>query len=164
MPEYATTGSLSVADELAARREIAALLEQHIITENREDIPGIMATMVRDPAYVIHYLPFNISNRWWWSRKYWSGHAEIVQFYQGLFAAFARFHITLTYYAVSSLGVVDCYRLHGRIFRRLLRPIGIDGVPVTFTLYSFLGFDTATRKLAGEDVYLMAGPALKRLG
>jgi hypothetical protein len=164
MPERSSDTARAVTGELAARREIAALLEQHIITENREDIPGIMATMVRDPVYVIHYLPFNISNRWWWSRKYWSGNAEIVKFYQGLFAAFARFHITLTYYAVSSTGIVDCYRLHGKIFRRLLRIIGLDGMPVTFTLYSYLGFDPATRRLAGEDVYLFSGPALKRLG
>lgn len=163
MPALAP-GALTVADELAARREIAALLEQHIITENKEDIPGIMATMVRDPVYVVHYLPFNISNRWWWSRKYWSGHDTIVLFYQGLFATFARFHITLIYYAVSSRGIVDYYKLSGRVFTRLFGLVGLKGIPVTFSLYSFLAFDPVARRLAGEDVYLRASPALKRLG
>ncbi len=163
MPDHRTTAP-SVADEFATRREIEALLAQHMIAENQEDIPGIMATLTPEPVFVIRYLPFNISNRWWWSRKYWSGREAVMLFYRGLFATFDGFHIDLAYHAVSSKGVVDCARLSGRVFTRLFRSIGLKGIPVRFTLYSFLAFNAAAKRLAGEDVYLIKRSAFRRLG
>jgi hypothetical protein len=142
--------------DLEERRTVVMLLNQHIVAENAENVTEIMQTMVREPVYALRYMPFHISDRWWWSHKYWKGQEAVEAYYYGLFRMFKNLDLTLLYYAVSSKGIVDCYRFRGSVFSRLLNfpRLGIRGIPVRMTLYSFLPYDRASQKLAGEQIYL----------
>jgi len=152
-----------VSDELYGT--IVRLLERHMVRERVEDIDGILETLVGEPRFVMEHMPFHISNRWWWSRKVWQGREAVIAFYQGLFRTFQSFHVDVFRYTVSPKGVVDAYRVGGRVLTRLLNfpRLGIRGIPVTLTMAAFLPYDPAERKLRGEHVYFREANALANL-
>jgi len=152
-----------VADEVS--RTILELLDRHMVREQAEDIPGILDTLVPEPRFVMEYLPFNISNRWWWSRKDWRGRDAVAAFYRGLFAFFRGFQVTLLRYTLSAKGVVDVSRIRGRIFSSLLNlpALGLRGIPVSVTVVAFFEYDPGARKFCGERVFMTERNALKNL-
>jgi hypothetical protein len=152
-----------VSDETYAA--ILRLLEYHMVHERVEDLDGILETLVAEPLFVMEYMPFNLSDRWWWSRKRWHGHDAVVAFYKGLFRFFQGFHVDVTRYVISPRGAVDAYRIGGRLFARWLNfpRAGIRGIPLTLTMAAFLPYDATSRKLGGERVYITERSALKNL-
>jgi hypothetical protein len=150
---YKAVGGVT-QDEFAT---IVKLLDLHMARERLEDIDGILQSLTTEPVFVIEYLPVNISNRWWWSRKIWPGRDAVIAFYQGLFETFRGFEVSILRYTVSPRGVVDLSRITGRVL-----PIG-SGVPVSVTVSAFLPFDPVARRLTGERVYLSEDNALKNL-
>lgn len=152
-----------VSDETYAA--ILRLLENHMVHERVEDLDGILETLVAEPSFVMEYMPFTLSDRWWWSRKRWHGRAAVIAFYRGLFRFFEGFHVQVTRYAISPRGAVDAYKIGGRLFARLLNfpRAGVRGIPLTLTMAAFLPYDTTARKLGGERVYITERHALKNL-
>lgn len=152
-----------ISDELYFT--IVRLLELHMLRERVEDIDGILETLVAEPQFVMEHMPLHISNRWWWSRKVWRGRDAVIAFYNGLFKTFQSFRVDVFRYTVSPKGVVDAYRVGGRVWAQLLNipRLGIRGIPVTLTMAAFLPYDPVERKLRGEHVYFREANALENL-
>ncbi len=141
------------------------LLETHIVHENAHDIDGILTTLTRDPMFVNEMLPFTISEKSWFTRKYWMGRQGAIEFYQAMFRDFADFHLDLLGYAVSPKGLVSYCNISGDVFAELLKlpKLGIDGIPFKMPLPTFFPFDSVERKFGGEQIYLCTSQAVKNL-
>lgn len=143
-------------------RRIITLLDQHMVTENAEDLSGILATLVEEPTFVMEYLPVSLG-RWWWTRKVWQGREATIAFYRGLFRNFGSFRVTPIRFTVGQRGVVNAYRLEGRILEGVLGRIGLRGIPVRVPMAAFFGYSESEHRFQGERVYMRERSALKNL-
>jgi hypothetical protein len=129
------------------------LLDRHMVTENAQQIEGIMSTLVRSPRFVMEYMPFSLGNWSWFTRKRWNGRDAVVAFYRGFFRHFGSLKITALRYTASARGLVNAYRLHARVF----------GIPVSLTMAAVFDWDEQERKFVGERVYFRERSALEQI-
>jgi hypothetical protein len=135
------------------RCRMVELLDRHMVTENAQDIDGILTTLVREPRFVMEYMPFSLGNWSWFTRKHWRGREAVVAFYQGLFGNFRSFHVTTLRYTVSAKGVVNAYRLRGKV----------AGIPVSLNMAAVFDWDEREGKFLGERVYFTERAALEQI-
>lgn len=135
------------------RCRMVELLDRHMVTENAQEIEGILTTLVREPRFVMEYMPFSLGHWSWFTRKHWRGREAVVAFYQGLFRNFRSFRVTTLRYTVSAKGVVNAYRLRGRL----------AGIPVSLTMAAVFDWDEEEGKFLGERVYFRERTALRQI-
>ncbi|MGH7534858.1 MAG: D-arabinono-1,4-lactone oxidase, partial [Gemmatimonadales bacterium] len=129
------------------------LLDRHMVTENAQQIEGILETLVSQPRFVMEYLPFSLGNWSWFTRKHWRGRDAVVAFYRGFFRHFRSLRVTTLRYTVSARGLVNAYRLQGRVV----------GIPVSLSMAAVFDWDEREGKFLGERVYFRERAALGQI-
>jgi FAD/FMN-containing dehydrogenase len=129
------------------------LLDRHMVTENAGQIEGIMETLVREPRFVMEYMPFSLGDWSWFTRKRWQGRDAVVAFYRGFFKHFRSLRISALRYTVSAKGLVNAYRLQARVL----------GIPVSLSMAAVFDWDEREGRFVGERVYFRERSALEQI-
>src|SRR5260221_9529018 len=82
--------------------QIKRLWQKHVLAENRRDIPGLLATLVDDPLYILMAT----------GREY-RGTGGVASFYQGLFDGLPDASFDLVSVTIGDEMVVEESRFHG---------------------------------------------------
>lgn len=144
-------------------RTMLRLFDGHMVAENAQDIDGILETLVAEPRFVMEYLPFSLGRWSWWTRKHWRGRDAVVAFYRGFFRHFTGLRITILRYTLSRKGLVNTYRLEGRVFGGSVGPLRFRGIPVNLTMAAVFDYDVDERRFVGERVFLRERKALEEI-
>ena len=131
--------------DTAELREIKRLWVRHSIAEDKRDIPGLLATIVRDCVYEI--VP---------TGQVWHGLDGVRVFYTELFAAFPDNRFALTDIVVGPQGVFEAARLTGT---NLGPWAGVEpsGMPVDLQILILFPWDPAARRFLGERIWFDRG-------
>ena len=122
-------------------REIRELWKAHSISEDRRDIPGLIATLTPDCVYEV----FPDGGRW-------EGHAGATRFYLELLGAFPDIHFDLQTIVIGPQGVCEEARVTGTHKAKWLAREP-TGEKVQFRVVIFFPWDSDKRKFAGERVF-----------
>ena len=131
------------ADEYRAIRQE---WKTHSIAEDNRDIPGLIATLTPDCVYEV----VNTGDRW-------EGHEGAVRFYTELLGAFPDIHFDLQNIVIGPQGVCEEAVATGT-HQADWQQMKATGKKITFRVVIFFPWDRASRKFAGERVFVAEIP------
>jgi steroid delta-isomerase-like uncharacterized protein len=126
------------------------LWQKHVLAENRRDIPGLLATLVDDPLYVIMA-----------SGLRYEGKEGVARFYQGLFDGLPDATFDLKTVTIGEEMVVEESVFRGTHNGPLFE-IPPTGKYVTFPL--IIMFPAVGDKFGGERMYFDLNTLLVQMG
>jgi len=126
------------------------LWQRHVLAENRRDIPGLLATLVDDPLYVIMA-----------TGQEYKGKEGVASFYQGLFDGLPDASFDLRSTTIGEEMVVEESKFHGTHTGTLF------GIPATGKFVTFpliIMFPVAANRFQGERLYFDMNTLLCQMG
>jgi steroid delta-isomerase-like uncharacterized protein len=126
------------------------LWQKHVLAENRRDIPGLLATLVDDPLYVLMA-----------TGQEYKGKDGVVSFYQGLFDGLPDASFDLVSVTIGEEMVVEESRFHGT-HNGLLFGIPATGKFIAFPL--IIMFPVVGDRFFGERMYFDMNTLLMQMG
>lgn len=129
----------------AELRAIKRLWIEHSIAEDKQDIPGLLATLSDDCTYEI--VP---------TGQRWTGRDGVRAFYTELFAAFPDNRFALTDIVIGPQGVFEAARLTGT---NLGPWAGVEpsGLPMDLQVLILFPWDPEARRFLGERIWFDRG-------
>jgi predicted ester cyclase len=126
-------------------RAIKRLWIEHSIAEDKQNIPGLLATLADDCMYEI--VP---------TGQHWYGLDGVRAFYTELFAAFPDNHFALTDIVIGPQGVFEAARLTGT---NLGPWAGVEpsGLPVDLQVLILFPWNPGTQRFLGERIWFDRG-------
>jgi len=126
---------------------VKRLWQKHVLAENRRDIPGLLATLVDDPLYIVMAT----------SEEY-RGQSGVSRFYQGLFDGLPDANFDLKTVTIGETMVVEESVFTGT-HNGLFFGVPATGQFVTFPLV--IMFPISGDKFEGERLYFDMGTLLR---
>ena len=126
------------------------LWEKHVIAENRRNIPGLLATLIDDPLYILMA-----------TGQEYRGKDGVASFYQGLFDGLPDASFDLVSVTIGEEMVVEESRFHGT-HNGPLFGIPASGKFITFPL--IILFPVVGERFYGERMYFDMNTLLMRMG
>jgi predicted ester cyclase len=132
----------------AELRAIKRLWIEHSIAEDKQDIPGLLATLADSCVYEI--VP---------TGQRWDGHVGASTFYTELFAAFPDNRFALTEIVIGPQGVFEAARLTGT---NLGPWAGVQpsGLPIDLAVLILFPWDRDSQRFTGERIWFDRGQIL----
>lgn len=126
------------------------LWQKHVLAENRRDIPGLLATLIDDPLYIVMA-----------TGQEYKGKEGVASFYQGLFDGLPDATFDLVGVTIGEEMVVEESRFRGTHNGPLFN-IPATGKYVTFPL--IIMFPVVGEKFGGERMYFDMNTLLHGMG
>jgi steroid delta-isomerase-like uncharacterized protein len=126
------------------------LWQKHVLAENRRDIPGLLATLIDDPLYIVMA-----------TGQEYKGKEGVASFYQGLFDGLPDATFDLVGVTIGEEMVVEESRFWGTHNGPLFN-IPATGKYVTFPL--IIMFPVVGEKFGGERMYFDMNTLLHGMG
>jgi steroid delta-isomerase-like uncharacterized protein len=126
------------------------LWQKHVLAENRRDIPGLLATLVDDPLYVVMA-----------TGQEYRGSEGVASFYQGLFDGLPDATFDLVSVTVGETMVVEESRFRGAHNGPLF------GIPASKKFVTFpliIMFPVVGERFHGERLYFDMNTLLMQMG
>ena len=126
------------------------LWQRHVLAENRRDIPGLLATLVEEPLYVVMA-----------TGQEYRGKEGVASFYQGLFDGLPDASFDLQSVTIGEEMVVEESRFHGTHTGTLF------GIPATEKFVTFpliIMFPVIGDRFYGERLYFDMNTLLQHMG
>src|SRR5258708_4403671 len=126
------------------------LWQKHVLAENRRDIPGLLATLVEDPLYILMA-----------TGQEYRGKEGVASFYQGLFDGLPDASFDLQGVTIGEDMVVEESRFHGTHNGTFF------GIPATRKFVTFpliIMFPVVGDRFYGERMYFDMNTLLVQMG
>ena len=135
---------------MASLHQIKRLWQKHVLAENRRDIPGLLATLVDDPLYILMA-----------TGRAYRGQTGVASFYQGLFDGLPDATFDLQTVTVGEEMVVEESKFRGT-HNGPLFGVPPTGKYVTFPL--IIMFPVVGDRFHGERMYFDWNTVLMSMG